>query len=122
MNKTLYRGYLLKEQFRLIFQLRGSEALQALDAWCAWARRCRIPSFVDLYRRILCHRDSILATLTNDGLSNALVESTNTKLRLVTRVADGFKSTDNFIALCLLDRGGYCPPPPGRQLAKTTHG
>ncbi len=115
VNKTLYRAYLLKEQFRLIFQLRGTQAIQALDDWCGWARRCRIPAFVDLYRRIVRHRDSIVATLTNDGLSNALVESTNTKLRLLTRMAYGFKSTDNLIALCLLDRGGYCPPLPGRS-------
>jgi transposase len=117
VNKTLYRAYLLKEQFRLVFQLRGKAAVRALDDWCAWARRCRIPAFVDLYYRVVRHRESIVATLTNDGLSNALVESTNTKLRLLTRVAYGFKSTDNLIALCLLDRGGYCPPLPGRQEA-----
>ena len=122
VNKTLYRAYLLKEQFRLIFQLRGTQAIQALDDWCSWARRCRIPAFVDLYHRIVRHRVSIVATLTNNGLSNALVESTNTKLRLLTRMAYGFKSTDNLIALCLLDRGGYCPPLPGRQLTKATHG
>jgi len=115
VNKTLYRAYLLKEQFRLVFQLRGKAAIRALDDWCDWARRCRIPGFVDLYYRIVRHRESIVATLTNDGLSNALVESTNTKLRLLTRVAYGFRSTDNLIALCLLDRGGYCPPLPGRQ-------
>ncbi len=115
VNKTLYRAYLLKEQFRLVFQLRGKTAIVALDDWCAWAKRCRIPSFVDLYHRVVRHRASIVATLTNDGLSNALVESTNTKLRLLTRVAYGFRSTDNLIALCLLDRGGYCPPLPGRQ-------
>ena len=114
VNKTLYRAYLLKEQFRLVFQLRGKAAVRALDDWCAWARRCRIPAFVDLYYRVVRHRESIVATLTNDGLSNALVESTNTKLRLLTRVAYGFKSTDNLIALCLLDRGGDCPPLPGR--------
>ena len=117
VNKTLYRAYLLKEQFRLVFQLRGKAAIGALDDWCAWARRCRIPAFVDLYYRVVKHRDSIVATLTNDGLSNALVESTNTKLRLLTRVAYGFRSTDNLISLCLLDRGGYCPPLPGRQEA-----
>jgi transposase len=117
VNRTLYRAYLLKEQFRLVFQLRGKAAIRALDDWCTWARRCRIPAFVDLYYRVVRHRESIIATLTNDGLSNALVESTNTKLRLLTRVAYGFRSTDNLIALCLLDRGGYCPPLPGRQAA-----
>ncbi len=46
-----------------------------------------------------------------------MIESTNTKLRLITRMAYGFKSTDNLIALCLLGWGGYCPPLPGRQAA-----
>jgi transposase len=50
-------------------------------------------------------------------VSNALVESTNTKLHLLTRLAYGFKSTDNLIALCLLGRGDYSPPLPGRQEA-----
>lgn len=115
VNNSLYRAYLLKEQLRLVLQQRGRAAIRQLDAWISWARRCRIPAFVQLSRQIERHRDSIIATLTNDGLSNALVESTNTKLRLLTRVAYGFKSTDNLIALCLLDRGGYCPPLPGRQ-------
>ncbi len=117
VNNSLYRAYLLKEQLRLVFQQRGRPAIRALDAWINWARRCRIPAFVDLARQIQRHRASIIATLTNDGLSNALVESTNTKLRLLTRMAYGFKSTDNLIALCLLDRGGYCPPLPGRHKA-----
>ena len=116
VNKSLYRAYLLKEEFRLIFQLRGADAIVALDGWLRWAQRCRIPAFVELYHRIKKHRSTIEATL-NSGLSNALVESTNTKLRLLTRMAYGFRSTDNLIALCLLDRGGYCPPLPGRQTA-----
>jgi len=116
VNKSLYCAYLLKEEFRLIFQLRGADAIVALDGWLLWAQRCRIPAFVELYHRIKKHRSTIEATL-NNGLSNALVESTNTKLRLLTRMAYGFRSTDNLIALCLLDRGGYCPPLPGRQAA-----
>lgn len=113
VNKTLYRAYLLKEQFRLIWQLRGTEALAAVDDWLSWTRRCRIPEFVDLYHRILKHRPTIEAKLTH-GLSNALVESTNTKIRVLARMAYGFKNPDNLIALALLDRGGYCPPLPGR--------
>jgi transposase len=114
VNKTLYRAYLLKEQLRLTFQLRGAEAVSTLEAWCSWARRCRIPAFVELCHRIVAHRPAIIASLTH-GLSNALIESTNTKLRLLSRMAYGFRSTDNLIALCLLDRGGHCPSLPGRQ-------
>ena len=47
-------------------------------------------------------------------VSNALVESTNTKLRVLNRMAFGFREPEHLIALALLDRGGYCPPLPGR--------
>lgn len=115
-NSRLYRAYLLKEQLRLVFQHRGEEAVAMLDAWLAWSRRSQIPAFVDLYHRIKKHRAGIVAAVTH-GLSNGLTESVNTKLRLLTRIAYGFRSTDNLIALCLLDRGGHCPPLPGRQAA-----
>ena len=113
-NSRLYRAYLLKEQLRLVFQFRGEEATAMLDAWLSWARRSRIPAFVELYHRIKKHRAGIVASVTH-GLSNGLTESVNTKLRLLTRIAYGFRSTDNLIALCLLDRGGHCPQLPGRQ-------
>jgi transposase len=116
-NHQLYRAYLLKEHLRLVFQHRGPEAVAMLDDWLTWARRCQIPAFVELYHRIKRHRAGIVASVTH-GLSNGLAESVNTKLRLITRMAYGFSSTDNLIALCLLDRGGYCPPLPGRALTE----
>ena len=112
-NSQLYRAYLLKEHLRLVFQHRGAEAEAMLDDWLRWACRCQIPAFVDLYHRIKKHRAGIVASLTH-GLSNGLTESINTKLRLLTRIAYGFTSTDNLIAICRLDRGGYCPDLPGR--------
>ena len=113
-NQTLYRAYMLKEQFRLVFQHRGRRAVRMLDDWLAWARRSKIPAFIELYHRINKHREGIVASVTH-GLSNGLTESVNTKLRLLTRIAYGFRNTDNLIALCLLDRGGHCPPLPGRK-------
>jgi transposase len=112
-NHQLYRAYLLKEQLRLVFAHRGNEAIVMLDAWLGWARRCQIPAFVDLYHRIRKHYAGIVASVTH-GLSNGLTESVNTKLRLITRMAYGFRSTHNLIALALLDRGGHCPPLPNR--------
>lgn len=115
-NGRLFRAYLLKEQLRLVFQHRGADAVAMLDAWLSWARRSQIGAFVELYHRIKKHRTGIIAAVTH-GLSNGLTESVNTKLRLITRIAYGFKSTDNLIALCYLDRGGYCPDLPGRTKA-----
>lgn len=53
-----------------------------------------------------------LAVIERGG--DGLIESTNTKLRLLTRLAYRFRSTTNLIALCMVDRGGHCPPLPGR--------
>jgi transposase len=88
-------------------------AAHALDRWLSWARRCRIPAFVDLARRVTKHRDAIKISITH-GLSNALVESVNTKLRLITRQAFGFHDPHALIGLAMLALGGLCPPLPGR--------
>jgi transposase len=116
VNQRLYRAYLLKEQFRAIIRVKGVRGLLMLEQWLDWAARCRIPAFVELGRRIRKHLPGIEAMLLND-LSNALVESTNTKIRVLTRVAYGFKEPEHLIALALLDRGGYRPPLPGRPAA-----
>jgi transposase len=113
VNQHLYKAYLLKEELRLVFKLKGAHAVALLDAWLSWARRCRIPAFVKLARSITDHRAGIQATLLY-GLSNGLVESVNTKLRLLTRIAFGFRSPEALIALAMLALGGLCPPLPGR--------
>ncbi len=110
-NGPLYRAYLLKEQLRQVIHVKDAAAIDMLKAWCAWASRSRLPAFVDLARRIRKHLPGILNALLN-RLSNGLVESTNTKIRVLTRIAYGFTNTDHLIALALLDRGGHCPPSP----------
>ena len=110
----LHRAYLLKEGLRLVFQLPRNEAVHALDAWISWARRCRIGVFVKLQRTILAHRDTILASIEH-GLSNGLIESVNTKIRLITRMAFGFTSPAALIALAMLTLGGHRPTLPGRR-------
>ena len=113
VDPRLHRAYLLKEGLRLVFRLPYDEAVEALEYWIKWARRCRIPAFVDLQRRIVKHRDSILAAIEH-GLSNGRIESVNTKIRLITRIAFGFRSPDALIALAMLSLGGHKPVLPGR--------
>jgi transposase len=113
-DPKLWRAYLLKEGLRYAFTVKGDEGKAALDRWIAWARRCRLPAFVELQRRIVKHRAAIDATL-DSGLSNGLIESTNTKIRLLTRVAFGFHGPEPLIALALLSLGGHSPGLPGRD-------
>ena len=115
-NVKLYRAYLLKEQLRAVIAVKGRRALLMLDAWLSWAARSRIPEFVAVGRSIRNNRSGIEAALVHK-LSNALVESTNTKIRVLHRMAFGFKKPEHLIALALLDRGGYCPDLPGRSAA-----
>jgi len=112
-DPRLHRGYLLKEGLRFVFQIGGQDGIEALDRWLAWAQRCRIEIFVELGRKIRRHRDAIIAALEH-GLSNGLIESTNTKIRVLTRMAYGFKSPEALIALALLALGGHRPALPGR--------
>jgi transposase len=117
-DPRLYRAYLLKEGLRYCLQRRGDEARDALDQWLAWAWRSRLPAFVEAADKVHAHRPAIEAAI-DSRLSNALVESTNTKIRLLTRVAYGFHGPEPLIALAMLALGGHCPALPGRN--RPTH-
>jgi transposase len=84
-----------------------------LATWLAWAARSLIASFVELGRKIRRHHESIEAAMMHN-LSNALIESTNAKLRVLHRMAFGFRDPEHRIAHAYLDRGGYRPRLPGR--------
>ena len=99
--------------FRLARDGHAYAATKSLDRWISWARRCRIPAFVEVARRVVGQRDAIEISI-DQRLSNALVESVNTKLRLITRWAFGFPDPHALIGLAMLARGGLCPPLPAR--------
>jgi len=112
-DPRLWRAYLLKEGLRYVFAIKGEEGRVALDRWIEWTRRSRIPAFVHLQRRIVTHRAAIDIAL-DTGLSQDLVESTNTKIRLLTRIAFGFHGYQPLVALALLALGAHPPRLPGR--------
>lgn len=112
-DPRLYRAYLLKEGVRLPFQIKGEDGKYALDRWLSWASRCRIPEFVELGQKVRKHLPNIHATLDH-GLSNGLIESVNTKIRVITRMAFGFHNPAALIGLAMLALGGLRPALPGR--------
>lgn len=117
-DPRLYRAYLLKEGLRHVFKVKGDEGKEALDRWLSWASRSRIEPFVNLGRKIRRRRAEIDAALDH-RLSNAPLESANTKIRLITRIAFGFHDPRALIALAMLTLGGYRPPLPGRSPRNT---
>jgi transposase len=112
-NQPLYEAYLLKEQLRLVFTPGGGERAHILNAWLDLAAASDLPPFSRLAERIARYRNDIVNSLTHH-LTNARVESINTKIRLLTRIAFGFKSPHALTALVLLHLGGHNTPLPGR--------
>ena len=113
INRHLYRAYLLKEQLRAVFAVKGQVGRQLLAGWIAWARRSQLPGFVALAKTLKRFQQLIWNTLIH-SMSNAASEATNTHLRALTRRAYGFGSPEALIAMAMLTRGGLCPPLPGR--------
>ena len=101
INKDLYRAYLIAQQLRMIYRVPFEQAIELLDAWLNWARRCRLAPFVKLAKTITNQRPGIEAALRN-GLSNARTEQVNTQIRLITRRAFGYHSPWAVIALAML--------------------
>lgn len=112
-NKPLYRAYLLKEQLRAVFAPGGPERVHLLDTWLAWACRSKLEPFVELARTIRARRTDIANALMFK-LTNARIESMNTKIRLIIRRAYGFRSVDALKAMIQLCLAGYARPLPGR--------
>ncbi|WP_204009420.1 ISL3 family transposase, partial [Virgisporangium aurantiacum] len=114
-NQPLFRAYLLNQQLRQVITTPGgADRIDLLDAWLDWATTSGLTPFTDLAYRIHRYwREDIINTLTHQ-LSNGLIESTNTKIRLLTRIAFGFKNPTALIAMARLHLCGYDLPLPGR--------
>lgn len=101
-NKALYRGFLLKEELRLLYQLEDPRLAPAhLDAWLTWASRSKLEPFVRLARTIRQHRQGILAAIRL-RLTNGRLEGLNSRIRLISHRSFGFHSAAPLIALIYL--------------------
>ena len=112
-NPRLYRAYLLKEGLRLALKLPADQIRDAVEAWRGRAWRSRIPEFVELQRKVKRHMDAIVATATH-GLTNARVEAVNNKIKLIVKMAYGFKNLDNLFSMVMLKCSDLRVELPGR--------
>ena len=115
-NPRLYRAYLLKEQLRLLLKLRNvDEAEDELKRWLWKARHSRIPAFKELYQKIRRHKTHILNTIRY-GMSNARIEATNNKIKLIISKAYGFRNIQNMLDMVYLVCSDIRIPLPNRKL------
>lgn len=111
-NAPLYRGYLLKESLlELLDAPDRQQAESEARNWLAWASRSRLRPFVRLAKTIRRHLDGVLLAVQS-GLTNARLEGTNNKIRMLSHRAFGFHSAKALIATIYLCCSGIQLPVP----------
>ena len=95
-DKRLYRAYCLKESLRLLLKLKDPDEAE-----------------VEL-KQMKRHKDHILNAIRL-GMSNARIEATNNKIKLVIRKAYGFRNTQNLIDMVYLVCSDLRIPLPNRK-------
>lgn len=115
-NSRLYRAYRMKETLHLLLKIKDvREAKAELDRWLWWASHSRIPAFKELYKKIKRHKSHILNTIRL-GMSNARIEATNNKIKLIIRKAYGFRNIQNMLDMVYLVCSDLQVPLPNRRL------
>ena len=117
-NSKFYRAYEMKEALRLILRCKDrDEADLKLAKWYWWASHSRIDSFRELARKIKRNREFILNTISF-GLSNARIEATNNKIKLVIRRSYGFRNVDSMLDMIYLTCSDLKIPLPNRPFGE----
>jgi len=111
VNKPLYKGYLIKEQIREAFKVKGDQGKTLMRGVTAWAHRCRIPEFAKLAKTLSRYKDSIVATL-GGGPSNGRAEALNAQVNALIIRARGFRSATALMNMISFVHGGLCPDSP----------
>ena len=111
VNKPLYKGYLIKEQIREAFKVKGEQGKTLMCGVTAWAHRCRIPEFTKTRQDPEpvqgLHRNTL-----DGGPSNGRAEALNAQVNALITRARGFRSAAALIAMIDFAYGGLCPDSP----------
>lgn len=120
-DPKLFRAYRLKEDLRNLLKMTDAKAAaDLLQRWYWRASHSRLPAFTELAKKIKRHMPAILNTIATH-LSNARIEATNNKIKVVLRRSYGFRNMENMAALLLLVCSDLQPQLPNRPLpAQTT--
>jgi transposase len=114
-HRHIGRAWTLKEQLRDIYRVDHPPevARQHLRRWITAAKRSRINAFVHLAKRLQVYFEPIIAAIER-GISNALIEGINAKIRLINARGYGHHSAQTLTSMIYLCLGGLHPKLPTR--------
>lgn len=102
----LFRAWELKEMLRDLYRnINPTDARDYLKHWCTTAKRSKIPAFIQLAKKITNHFEGIIAAIRL-GITNALAESINAKIRLINARGYGHHSPEALTSMIYLCLGG----------------
>ena len=106
-NRRIGRAWTLKEQARDLYRYHHQPgvARTLLTAWITAAKRSRIPAFVAVGKRFEVYFEPIIAAIEL-GISNALIEGINAKIRLINARGYGHHSAETLTSMIYLCLGG----------------
>ncbi len=105
-NRRIGRAWTLKEQLRDVYRIEHHRRRrQYLRRWITAAKRSRINAFVALARRLEVYFEEII-TAIELGISNALIEGINAKIRLINARGYGHDSAQTLTSMIYLCLGG----------------
>lgn len=100
LNDSLFKAYYLKEDLRQIWcQVNKTEAEKKLLEWVNMARETGISHLIKTSNTIMAYRTGILGWY-DLRVSNAMVEGINNKIKVLKRVAYGYRD-DEYLKLRL---------------------
>jgi len=101
-NERVYRGWLLVDQLRAVYQAAdGDHATLLLDEWLRAARASMLVPFIRVAATLAEHREGIVNAIVL-GLSNARLEAMNSTVRLISHRSRGFRRLDSLLAMIRL--------------------
>ena len=112
-NRRIGRAWTLKEHLRDLFHHPPDGARQHLRRWITAAKRSRLNAFVALAKRLEVYFDAVI-TAIELGISNALIEGINAKIRLINARGYGHHSAETLTSMIYLTLGGLHPKLPTR--------
>jgi len=106
LNKPLYEAYLMKEQFDLFFQCKNaSEGQKFLHSWIKQIPKNIMEFFQPFYEMVKRYVYGILSFF-DYRYTNSIAEGINNKIKVLKRMAYGYRDKEYFISK-ILRKCGY---------------
>lgn len=91
LNKNLYKAYILRDEFRQVFDGPSAHSrLIRLTLWIQKAKAARI-SQITGFANLIEKWESFIRNSLREDCSNSFAEGINTKVRVIQRMAYGYK-------------------------------